>query len=83
MPQLFHCLPNFARAGDNWAELAEQLGKIGEKSQQNVQPADIGWPTGYGMKLNFSQGQLGQAAWLAVNFFPFPVGHPMSAGCRL
>ena len=31
-----------------------------------VQPADIGWPTGNGKKLNSTQAQLGQAACLAV-----------------
>ena len=24
-----------------------------------------------------------QHAWLLLSFFPFPVGHPMSAGCTL
>ena len=31
-----------------------------------VQSADIGWPTGNGEKLSFTQAQLGQAACLAV-----------------
>ena len=45
-----------------------------------LQHADIGWPTGNGKKLSCSQ--VGQATCLAVgSFFPFPVGHPMSAGC--
>ena len=49
----------------------------------DLQPADIGWPTGNGKKLSCSQAHLGQATGLAValNVFPFPVGHPMSAGC--
>ena len=32
----------------------------------NVQPADIGWPTGNGKKLTSTQAQLGQATCLAV-----------------
>ena len=45
---------------------------------------DIGWPTGNGKKLSCSQAHLGQQhAWLLLSFFPFPVGHPMSAGCKL
>ena len=40
-------------------------------------------PTGNGKKLSCSQAQLGWATGLAVaSFFSFPVGHPMSAGCR-
>ena len=31
-----------------------------------LQPADLGWPTGYGKKLSRSQAQLGQATCLAV-----------------
>ena len=31
-----------------------------------LQPADIGWPTGNGKKLSCSQAQLGQATGLAV-----------------
>ena len=41
----FHCLPDSARAAANWAEIAEQLGKIVELhkySQQNVVADHIG-----------------------------------------
>ena len=31
-----------------------------------IQPADIGWPTGYGKKLSSTQAQLSQATCLAV-----------------
>ena len=51
----------------------------------DVRPTDIqgGWPTGNGKKLSSSQAQVGQATCLLLfRFFPFPVGHPMSAGCR-
>ena len=34
-----------------------------------IQPADIGWPTGNGKKLNRSQAQLAQATGLAVAYF--------------
>ena len=47
-----------------------------------IQPADIGWPSGNGKEVSCSQAQLGiQQAWLLLTFFPFSVGHPMSAGC--
>ena len=46
----------------------------------SLQPADLGLPTGNGKKLSCSQAQLGQA-WLLLSFFPFPVGHLLSAGC--
>ena len=36
------------------------------KAACNLQPADIGWPTGNGKKLSCSQAQLGQATGLAV-----------------
>ena len=32
----------------------------------NLQPADIGWPTGNGKKLSCSQALLGQATGLAI-----------------
>ena len=38
----------------------------------------MGWPTGNGKKLSNSQAN---CAWLLPYFFPFPVGHLMSAGC--
>ena len=47
-----------------------------------IQPADIGWPTGNGKKLSCTRHNWArQQAWLLLRFFPFPVGHPMSAGC--
>ena len=43
-----------------------------------------GWPTGNGKKLNSSQAQLArQHAWLLLNFFLFPVGHPPHPPCTL
>ena len=33
--------------------------------ESEVQPADIGWPTGNGKRLSYSQAQLGQATCLA------------------
>ena len=42
-----------------------------------------GWPTGNGKKLSSSQAQLRkQHAWLLLNFFPFPVGHPPHPPCK-
>ena len=37
-----------------------------EHSGDNLQPADIGWPTGNGEKQSCSQAQLGQATCLAA-----------------
>ena len=46
--------------------------------------ADTGWPRRNGKKLSCSQAcclaQL-SCAWLLLSFFPYPVCHPMSAGC--
>ena len=44
-----------------------------------VQPADIGLATENGKKLSCSWAR--QQAWLLLSFYPFPVGHPMSADC--
>ena len=33
---------------------------------RDIQPADVGWPTGNGKKLKCSQAQLGQAACLGA-----------------
>ena len=37
-----------------------------QTSNFQLQPADIGWPTGNGKKLSCSQAQLGQATCLSV-----------------
>ena len=47
MLRLFHCLTNFDWADKNWAEMAEQLGKIKELQkycQQNVVSDHHGLP---------------------------------------
>ena len=40
-----------------------------------------GWPPGNGKKLSSCQAQ--QHAWLLLNLFPFPVGHPPHPPCSL
>ena len=48
-------------------------------------PVQGGWggcPTGNGKKLAAARHSWArQHAWPLLSFFPFPVGHPMSAGC--
>ena len=65
---------------DTFRDLDFDCPIIGVKNFLNVQPADMGWPTGYGKKLG---SWARQQAWLLLNFFSFPVGHPMSAGFTL
>ena len=45
---------------------SNKLEKKFQRSFNNVQSADIGWQTGNGKKLSFSQAQLGRATCLAV-----------------
>ena len=48
---------------------SNKLEKKIQRSFNNVQSADIGWQTGNGKKLSFSQAQLGRATCLTVASF--------------
>ena len=53
-----------SQTGENQAML--NFTSLSLNSSNDVQPADIGWPTGNGKTLSCRQAQLGQATGLAL-----------------
>ena len=56
----------FDRLNHGLNHLISVTDALGDDLGHDLQPADIGWPTGNGKKLSCSQAQLGQATCLAI-----------------